>query len=44
MVITGKRYSDSDIWSKTPNKDTNTKDMIFIILYKEAMKKTKINP
>lgn len=31
-VITSNRYLCLDIWSKTPNQNTNTKDMILTIL------------
>ena len=44
MVIIGKGHLGSDIWPETPNQGTNTKGMILIIWYKEAIKQMEINP
>ena len=44
MMITGKGRSSSDMWPKTPNQSTGTKDIILTTWYKKAMKQTEINP
>ena len=44
MVITGEGHSGPDIWPKTLNQVTITKDIILIIWYKKAIKQMKINP
>ncbi len=44
MVMTGNGRSGPDIWPETPNQGTNTEEMIFTTWYKEAMKRSKINP
>ncbi len=38
MVMTGKGRLDPDIWPETPNQSIGTKEIIFTIWYKEAMK------
>ena len=42
-MITSKRLSSLDIWSKTSNQSTGTKDIIFITWYKKVIKQRKIN-
>ncbi len=44
MVMTGEERSDPDIWPETPNQDTSTEEMILTTWYKEAMKRSGINP
>ncbi len=44
MVMTGEGRSGPDIWPETPNQATGTEKMILIIWYKEAMKRSGINP
>ena len=38
MVITSKERLSLDIWPKTPNQTTDTKNIILTIWYKKAMK------
>ncbi len=44
MVMTGEGRLGPDIWPKTPNQGTGTEEMILTIWYKEAMKRSEINP
>lgn len=43
MLITDKGHSGPDIWLKTLNKGTNTKDMILKTWFKKGVKRKKIN-
>ncbi len=44
MVITSEGRSGPDIQPETSNQGTSTEEMILITWYKEAMKRSGINP
>ena len=41
--MTGKEYLDPNIWLKTSNQSTGTKEIILTIWYTKARKQKKIN-